>query len=147
MDVIKMNRRSFSRGFIYLPVGFVALCAIVYVLLINMGTTVINEATAPDGKWTAVTMVKNAGAASGYVTLLAVVGAHAPFRAQRAILSKGAFSVDDNDGAVHWGDKGQIALQIKWLSNQNLLIEYPHNARVIRQKETDGTVEISYVSK
>jgi hypothetical protein len=75
------------------------------------------------------------------------VDAHSKLGREFAIIrGRRDLLVDDNDGAVRWGTKGEIELVLSWASYTELVISYPNNARVIRQENKDGEVTISYVA-
>jgi hypothetical protein len=84
---------------------------------------------------------------TGYVTAVSIMGAHSKLGREFAILRGGRdLLIDDNDGAVRWGAKGDIDLRLRWQSNTELVIDYPKNARIIRQKNKDGDVAIFYAA-
>jgi hypothetical protein len=141
-----MNKNKLLRRIIFSLIGLVAALAIADAALMNAATTVISKDISPDGKWEAVVMVRNPGAADGFATTVAIQNASLPFRSLRAVLNRGDFTVNDNNHAVPVGDKGQISVRATWLSNQALRIEYPHNAEVTKQLTKVGIVAIRYAS-
>ena len=108
-------------------------------------TTVIGDFVSPDHTLDAVLMVTNFGAMSGYATGIALVHTRIPLARQLAVtLGPDLFVVDDNEGKVSVGDRGQIDVMIRWLSNRQLLVQYPAKAYVYRQKPSYYSVKIQY---
>jgi ABC-type phosphate/phosphonate transport system substrate-binding protein len=54
------------------------------------------------------------------------------------------FVIDDNDGAVRWGDRGQLDVKVSWLSNTHLLVQYPAKARVSKQETSYQATTVQY---
>jgi ABC-type phosphate/phosphonate transport system substrate-binding protein len=54
------------------------------------------------------------------------------------------FVIDDNDGAVRWGDRGQLDVKVSWLSNTQLLVQYPAKARVFKQETSYQATTVQY---
>lgn len=82
---------------------------------------------------------------AGYVTAVSIADAHSRLFRELAIMrGKRDLLIDDNDGAVSWGTDGEIDLKLRWLSDTALAITYPKKARLIRRKDKDGEVVISY---
>ena len=128
------------------PIALLALlivgCCSAYV---RMGTTVIGDFVSPDHTLDAVLMVRNGGAMTGYATGIAVVLTRIPLARQLALtLGPDLFVVDDNEGKVSVGDRGQIDVMIRWLSNRQLLVQYPAKAYVYRQEPSYYSVKIQY---
>jgi hypothetical protein len=129
--------------------AFVAAAALLIVIFLGgylrLATTVIGDFVSPDGMHDAVLMVRNGGAAAGYSTDVSLVRAHDPLARQIALFKSGAlFVIDDNDGAVRWGDRGQLDVKIKWVSNTRLIIQYPARARVFKQKTSCQSTTVRY---
>jgi hypothetical protein len=141
-----MNKNRSLRRIIFSLIGLVPFLAIADAVFMNAATTVISKDISPDGKWEAVVVVRNSGAADGFATTVAIQNARLPFRSLRAILNRGDFTVNDNDHAVPLGNKGQIAIRATWLSEQTLRIEFPRNADVLKQPANVGIVAIQYAS-
>ena len=126
-----------------------ALCAILIVggcsAYLRLGTTVIDDFVSPDGMQDAVLMVRNGGGATGYGTGVSLVSRN-PLERQLALIRRmNLFVVDDNDGAVRWGDRGQLDVKISWLSNTQLLVQYPAKARVFKQETSYQSTTVRYV--
>lgn len=112
---------------------------------IRLGTTVIDDVVSPDGVHDAVLMVRNGGAATGYVTGISLLS-HNPLARQFALTRRmNLFVIDDNDGMVRWGDRGQLDVKISWVSNTQLLVQYPAKARVFRQEASYQSTTVRYV--
>jgi len=110
-----------------------------------MGTTVIGDFVSPDGALDAVLMVHNGGAMTGYATAIDLVHTRIPLARQLALIeTPNLFWLDDNDGKFPWGDRGQLDVRIKWLSNTQLLVQYPAKARVNGQEWSYHSVKIRY---
>ena len=78
---------------------------------VRLGTTVIGDFVSPDGVNDAVVMVRNGGAATSYSTGVSLVTRN-PLARQLALIRRmNLFVVDDNDGAVRWGDRGQLEVK------------------------------------
>ena len=127
--------------------GFV-LCAFLIVggcsAYVRLGTKVIADFVSPDGTHDAVLMVRNGGAATGYATGVSVVSSNSLARQLALIRGINLFVVDDNDGAVRWGDHGQLDVRISWLSNTQLRIEYPAKARVLKRERSYQSATVQY---
>jgi hypothetical protein len=128
-----------------------ALCALLIVggcsAYVRLGTTVIGDFVSPDGVHDAVLMVHNGGAMTGYVTGVSLVHARNPMARQLALIRDlNLFVVDDNDGAVRWGDRGQLDVKVRWLSNTQLLIQYPAKARVFKKEASYQSTTVRYAA-
>jgi hypothetical protein len=125
-----------------------AACALLIVggcsAYVRMGTTVIGDFVSPDGMHDAILMARNGGAATGYATGVSVVS-HNPVARQLALI-KGTnlFVIDDNDGAVRWGNHGQLDVKVSWTSNTQLLIQAPAKARVFKQETSYQATTVRY---
>ena len=109
------------------------------------GTTVIGDFLSPDGKWDALLLVRNGGAMTGYATQISIVEGGNRFARQVALFrASPVFVVDDNDGTVRWGDRGQLNLKLDWTSGTQLVVTYPERARVFRQEPAFRSVRIRY---
>jgi hypothetical protein len=111
---------------------------------VRLGTRVIGDFVSPDGAHDAVLMVRNGGAATGYGTSVSIVSGNPVARQLALIRGVNLFVIDDNDGAVRWGDHGQLDVRIKWLSNTQLRIEYPTKARVLKQQLSYEFTTVQY---
>lgn len=112
---------------------------------LRSATSMVQDHVSPDGKREAIVVVVNGGGMTGFVTAVSIVDAHYRLGREFAIMrGRRDFLIDDNDGAVRWGAKGEIDLRVRWLSSKALLISYPKKARVIQQRGKDGEVAISY---
>ena len=125
-----------------------ALCALLIVggcsAYLRLGTRVIGDFVSPDGRHDAVLMVRNGGAATGYSTGISLVSSN-PLARQLALMKRtNLFVVDDNDGAVRWGDRGQLDVRISWTSNSQLLVQYPAKARVYKQERSYQSTTVQY---
>lgn len=113
---------------------------------IRLGTTVIGDFVSPDGVYDAVLMVRNGGAATGYSTGLSVVSRGSVARQFAFVSRVNLFIIDDNDGAVRWGDRGQLDVRVRWLSNTQLLIQYPAKARVFKKETSYQSTTVQYAA-
>jgi len=128
----------------------VVLCALLIVggcsAYLSRGTRVIGDFVSPDGTHDAVLMVRNCGALTGYSTGISLVS-HNPLTRQMALIKlMNLFVIDDNDGAVRLGVHGQIEVKIIWLSNSQLLVEYPAKARVYKQETSYQSTTVRYAA-
>jgi len=129
-----------------------ALCVLCVLLIaggcsayVRSGTRVIGDFVSPDGVQDAVLMVRNGGAATGYSTGISLVHARSPLARQLALIrGMNLFVVDDNDGAVRWGDRGQLDVKVSWVSNTQLLVQYPAKARVFKQEASYQATTVRY---
>jgi len=113
---------------------------------VRMGTTVVGDFASPEGKWDAVLMVRNGGAMTGYATVISLVRNKNWVARQAALFwPRAVFAADDNGGAVSWGDKGQIKLEVRWASNTQLIVAYPEKARVFKQERNFHSLNVQYV--
>jgi hypothetical protein len=111
-----------------------------------LGTTVVGDFPSADGKWNAVLMVRNGGAMTGYATVISLVRNKNWVARQAALFwPRAVFAADDNDGAVSWGNKGQIKLDVRWASNTQLIVAYPEKARVFKQERNFHSLNVQYV--
>ena len=125
-----------------------ALCVLLIIggcsAYVRLGTEVIGDFVSPDGMRDAVLMVRNGGAMTGYNTGISLVP-HNPLARQMALFRRtNLFVVDDNDGAVRWGDRGQLDVKVSWLSNTQLLVRYPVKGRVFKQVTSCQSVTVQY---
>ena len=124
------------------------LCALLIVggcsAYLRSGTTVIGDFVSPDGMRDAILMVRNGGAATGYSTGVSLVPHNGLARQLALIKRTNLFVVDDNDGAVRWGDRGQLDVKISWVSNTQLLVQYPAKARVFKQETSYQSTSVLY---
>jgi hypothetical protein len=98
-----------------------------------------------DGTHDAVLTVRNGGAAAGYSTDVSLVHAQIPLARQIALLESGdLFVIDDNDGAVRWGDRGQLDVKVRWVSNNELLVQFPSKARVFKEVTSYESTTVRY---
>jgi len=135
-----MKLRGLCLGFVLFALLIVGGCS----AYLRLGTTVIGDFVSPDGFQDAVLMVRNGGAMTGYATGIAIVHRN-PLARQLALVSgPNAFVVDDNDGAVPWGDRGQLYVKVSWLSNRQLLVQYPAKGGVLRQDTSYRSTTIGY---
>jgi hypothetical protein len=110
-----------------------------------MGTTRIEDFASPDGKLDAIVIVRNGGAMTGFATMVSVCDDNWVGRQAALFWPRVVFAADDNDGAVSWGEKGQIKLDLRWVSNTQLIVAYPEKARVLRQERSLRSVSIQSV--
>jgi hypothetical protein len=111
---------------------------------VRLGATVIANIPSPDGKWDAVLMVRNGGAMTGYATAIALVSNNWISWEIATLWPKHVFVLDDNDGAITVGDRGQIRVDAYWQTNTELVVTYPEKARVLRQELKSDSVNVRY---
>ena len=99
---------------------------------------------SPDGGRDAVLMVRNGGAATGYTTGISLVSHNALARQLALIRRINLFVADDNEGAVRWGDRGQLNIKVSWVSNNQLLVQYSSKARVFKNVPSCQATIIQY---
>ena len=140
----KSTLRLFSSILVLLLLcGFVGCAA-----YLRLGTTQIGHFASPDGRRDAIVMVRNGGAMTGFATVVSVSDANWVARQAALFWPRVVFAADDNNGAVSLGDKGQIKLNVRWVSNTELIVGYPEKARILRQGRNLYAVSIqSVVSK
>jgi hypothetical protein len=125
--------------------GLVLLFGIVgCIAYVRLGTTVIGNIPSPDGKWDAVLMVRNGGAMTEYATTISIVRNSWVSRQFATFWPKHVFVVDDNDGAITSGDRGQIRVEAYWETNTDLIVTYPEKARVFRRELKSDSVNVRY---
>jgi hypothetical protein len=129
-------------AFVSVPALFILIILGAY---LRLATTVIGDFVSPDGTHDAVLTVRNGGAAGGYSTDVSLVRAHIPLARQIALLGSGdLFVIDDNDGAIRWGDRGQLDVKVRWVSNTELLIQYPAKAHVFKEVTSYESTTVRY---
>ena len=140
----KSTLRLFSSILVLLLLcGFVG-CAV----YLRLGTTLIGDFASPDGRREAIVMVRNGGAMTGFATVVSVSDSNWVARQAALFWPSVVFAADDNDGAVSWGEKGQIKVDVRWASNTQLIVAYPEKARVLRQERNLHSLSVqSVVSK
>jgi hypothetical protein len=111
---------------------------------VRLGTTVIGDFVSPDGMHDAVLTVRNGGAMTGFATGVSLVRRNPISRQLALIEHMNLFVIDDNDGAVAVGDRGQLDVQISWVSNTQLLIKYPAKARIFTQEASYQSTAVRY---
>ena len=114
---------------------------------LKLGTQRIGEAVSPDRRWTAVLMVRNGGAMTGYATVVSVTHANWLERGIVWLWPENVFIADDNHGALSSGDQGQVSVGLKWESSTHLEVSYPERARIFKQVVNRGPLTITYASR
>jgi len=97
---------------------------------------------SPNNKLRAVIFQRDCGATTGFSTQVSVLSS------AEALENKGGniFVADTNHGAAPAGRGGGPELQVVWLSDNRLQIQYNKLVRIFRaEKESDG-VEIEYAT-
>lgn len=106
------------------------------------GNELISESRSPDGKQWAIVFVRSCGATTGFSTQVSIVE-HA---GKLSDTEAGNVFTSDNDHAkVLLGPRGELPVQIVWLSNRQLQITYPKDARVFLSEVRFKDNQISYV--
>lgn len=108
------------------------------------GTTIIGDFVSPDGVHDAVLMVRDGGAVTGYITGISLLPHNSLARHLAFMRGINLFVVDDNEGAVRWGDRGQLEVKISWVSNTQLLVQYPAEARVFKREASYQSMTVRY---
>ena len=125
-----------------LLIGGVSSCGSVY---LRLGTTVVGSVPSPDGRWDAVLMVRNGGAATDFSTQVSVIRASSFLARQAALCRPGnAFIADANHGVVSSGAEGQMDVAVNWNSNEQITIIYPKGARIFKQSRSVAAITIEY---
>jgi hypothetical protein len=140
-----LARTKYLGFLVAIPILVAMSLLVFYCAYVRLGTAVIGDFLSPDEKWDALVLVRNGGAMTGYATQISIVEGGNRFARQFALFrASPVFVVDDNDGAVRWGDRGQLDLRLDWTSSTQLVVTYPEKARVFRQEPAFRSVKIRY---
>lgn len=104
------------------------------------GNTVAEEVASPDGRWKAWVFERSCGAATGFSTQVSVL----PGRSSLPNEGGNVFAADSNQGAVPLRADFTLALELRWLGDQQLEIAFPAGARVSTAKEGYRDVSVLY---
>jgi len=122
---------------VLLAVG-IGLIGAVYLLTRNMcGNEVVAEIRSPDGGHKAVEFERDCGATTDFSTQVSVIRSDKRLGSDAA---GNAFTADSNHGSVPVHGAGVMELDIQWLNNNTLQIEYPAGARVFNRNSKVGDV-------
>lgn len=95
---------------------------------------------APNGRVNAVLFTRSCGATTGVGTHISVLPAGVTLPNQ----SGNTFVADSDHGRVPTGTKGELSVQIRWLSNSKLLIIYPEGSRLFHSADVEDDIHIEY---
>jgi hypothetical protein len=107
------------------------------------GNRVVAEIKSPDGMYKAIEFERDCGATTDFSTQVSVIQ---PNKHLGSDSTGNAFAADSNHGIVPVNDAGVLDLDIRWLSNNTLQIDYPAGARVFSQNHKVGGVSIQYAT-
>ena len=108
------------------------------------GNEVVAEIKSPDGKHKAVEFERDCGATTDFSTQVSVIESDKKLGSDDA---GNAFSADSNHGSVPVHDAGVMEIDMKWLNNNMLQIQYPTGARVFNRDSKVGDVAIQYATR
>lgn len=104
------------------------------------GNEVISLVVSPNGAYKAVAFQRDCGATTGFSTQVSIV------KASKSLpnSSGNVFRADCDHGKALSGPGGGPAVQLRWLSDQDLELTYDSNARVFTKNERRSSVTIHY---
>lgn len=116
-------------------------------MFIRSGTDVAQEIASPNGRYTAMLMVRNAGATTDYSTQISLAATKSlGFRFLAPGRPGNLFIADGDHGAVPVNGRGLMDVELQWESPSDLLIYFPPNARVYKQASKVELVTVKYTS-
>lgn len=110
--------------------AMIASCDVAGDLLGGCDNEVVRSAVSPSGSKTALAFVRNCGATTGYSTQVSVVGGR-----------KSEVTGSGNTLIV----EGRPDLELKWISESEVLISRPGPGRIFKQEEQVSGTAIKYV--
>jgi hypothetical protein len=101
---------------------------------------IVSELSSPDHQQRAVIFVRSCGATTAYGTNVSVIGSSERLPDDRG----NVLVIDDDHGRVRAGDKGSLPVVLKWTASNEVVVEYPRDARVFRAESNAGRIHIQY---
>ncbi|QAY75186.1 hypothetical protein [Sphingosinicella sp. BN140058] len=101
--------------------------------------TIVQTIESPDRQHIVTMFERNCGATSGFTTQASVLDHGAVPTG-----SGNAFVADADHGKARTGEWGGPWAEMRWLSNQHVLIRYARGSRIFEQDEQVSGVEITY---
>jgi hypothetical protein len=101
---------------------------------------IVAEIPSPKGDKRAVVFQRDCGATTGFSTQVSILSRGIRLRDEGG----NAFVADDDHGAVPLTSGNVMAIDVRWASNDELMIDYPARARVFRHNTKVDAVTIRY---
>jgi len=104
------------------------------------GVNLLRETPSPDGKLKAVLFQIDCGATTGFNSHVAIM----PSNASLSSNTESFFAADRNGGKAPDGEGGGPEVQVNWVSDVKLDIQYHELARIFHNEKTSEGVNIVY---
>lgn len=101
---------------------------------------VVSIAPSPNGLVRAFLFTRSCGATTGFSTQISIIPSDAKLPNERG----NTFIADSDHGRVPIENNGELKVRMTWLSNDQLLVEYPKGARLFRSENTRRRIHIEY---
>ncbi len=105
--------------------------------------TLVSVIASPDGLNNAFLYTRSCGATTGISTHISILPAGEKLRSQ----SGNTFVADGDHGRVPTGANGELDVKVRWLSNDQLAVDYPAGSRLFRSETVKGPVHVEYSSR
>jgi Family of unknown function (DUF5412) len=131
-------------GFLILFVGiFVGMLFMVFSPDEMCGNHLVQQSLSPNKNLKVIIFSVDCGATTGFSTQISVVNSDYILEKNE----KGNVFIADDDHGKSKTNGEIIDLNVKWVDNDNIIIEYDKNARVFKDKSSKKGVNITYKLK
>lgn len=122
--------------------GFAVIAAaVIWQLIPNLCDNVIlTESISPNGQLKAVVFSRGCGATSGFSTQMSLLRASDVLPNENGKL----FVADTDHGQAPSAENGGLALNVRWIGDDQLRVEYPVLARVFKSEPSSQGVGLEY---
>lgn len=101
--------------------------------------TIVQVVKAPGGQHAAALFRRDCGATTGFSTQISVL-----LPGEEVSREGNAFIADDNHGEAAVGEWQSLRAELRWLSQDHLLVRYGARSRIFKQANEVSGVTISY---
>ena len=104
------------------------------------GNHIIDSKFSPNKKYKLLIFSRDCGATTGFSTQISIIDSNEILEQKD---TGNVFIADDDHGKAK--TKGEIInLNTRWINNENLVIEYPKNARIYKNDDSEKGINIIY---
>jgi hypothetical protein len=101
---------------------------------------IVKSYTSPDNKYEVVLFQRDCGATTGFSTQVSIIETGRELPRKKGNI----FIADDGDTPVSLGSWGGPLLEIKWMTQDKVIIEYPKGSRVFLNENRYKAINIEY---
>jgi hypothetical protein len=101
---------------------------------------IVKSYASPDNKYEIVLFQRDCGATTGFSTQVSVIQTGRELPGKKGNI----FIADDGDTPVPLGSWGGPLVEIKWIAQDKVIIEYPKGSRVFVNENRYKTIKIEY---